>query len=410
MTTLRADTEKKTVKVWNPLVRIFHMSLLVAVGVAYVTQEQQYDAHIQSGYAVLGLVLFRIFWGMAGGRHARFAAFWPTPAGLQRYLKDMLRGQAPRYLGHNPAGGLMVIGGVVGALLLPALSALGFVLIYKSSRVLNIAHGQIIAAGAFITYALTVWVGIHIALSFILSMIITFFLAMSVERVFLRRLIGEPIISVIMVTIGLMSIIDGIIYMTPFGSENFSFPEFLPKTPLMFWGVSISWTQLVGLIITFIMIGGFTWFFKASTIGISMRAVSDDQFASMSIGISVPKVFGLAWAAAGLSAAAAGGIDHVHGHGIAGKHAVQAAHQLDALRDRRGIVRIREVRGLGALDHVDELGRHLVPAGVLGLGPESGARVDRLAARAPDVAVVHVVVVRNGDGRPIANDLSELPT
>jgi branched-chain amino acid transport system permease protein len=131
---------------------------------------------------------------------------------------------------------------------------------------------------------------------------------MSVERIFLRRLIGEPIISVIMVTIGLMSIIDGIIYMTPFGAENFSFPEFLPKEPISFWGVSMSWTQLVGVIITFIMIGGFTWFFKASTVGISMRAVSDDQFASMSVGISVPKVFGLAWATAGLSAAAAGGI------------------------------------------------------------------------------------------------------
>ena len=201
---------------------------------------------------------------------------------------------------------LVVSGIVVGSIY--ALSALGFVLIYKSSRVLNIAHGQIIASGAFITYALTVWMGIHIAVSFVLSMIITFFLAMSVERVFLRRLIGEPIISVIMVTIGLMSIIDGIIYMTPFGAENFSFPEFLPKIPLTFWGISISWTQLVGVIITFIMIAAFTWFFKASTVGISMRAVSDDQFASMSIGISVPKVFGLAWATAGLSAAAAGGI------------------------------------------------------------------------------------------------------
>ena len=201
---------------------------------------------------------------------------------------------------------LVVSGIVVGSIY--ALSALGFVLIYKSSRVLNIAHGQIIASGAFITYALTVWLGVHIAVSFVLSMIITFFLAMSVERVFLRRLIGEPIISVIMVTIGLMSIIDGVIYMTPFGAENFSFPEFLPQEPISYLGVSISWTQMVGVIITFSMIGAFTWFFKASTVGISMRAVSDDQFASMSIGISVPRVFGLAWATAGLSAAAAGGI------------------------------------------------------------------------------------------------------
>ncbi len=201
---------------------------------------------------------------------------------------------------------LVASGIVVGSIY--ALSALGFVLIYKSSRVLNIAHGQIIAAGAFVTYALTVWVGIPIYISFLMSLIITFFLAMSVERVFLRRLIGEPIISVIMVTIGLMSILDGLIYMTPFGAENFSFPEFLPKTPISLGGVSISWTQLVGVIITVILIVGFTWFFKRSTLGISMRAVSDDQMASMSIGISIPKVFGLAWATAGFSAAAAGGI------------------------------------------------------------------------------------------------------
>ncbi|MGD9330652.1 MAG: branched-chain amino acid ABC transporter permease [Desulfobacterales bacterium] len=218
---------------------------------------------------------------------------------------------------------LVVSGIVVGSIY--ALSALGFVLIYKSSRVLNIAHGQIIAAGAFIAYALTVMGGIPIYISFFISVVITFFLAMSVERVFLRRLIGEPIISVIMVTIGLMSIIDGLVYLTPFGTENFSFPEFLPNTPISFGGVSISWTQLVGVIITTIMIGAFSWFFKRSTIGVSMRAVSDDQLASMSVGISVPKVFGLAWATAGLSAAAAGGIignitglnfDTLHAFGI----------------------------------------------------------------------------------------------
>lgn len=218
---------------------------------------------------------------------------------------------------------LVVSGIVVGSIY--ALSALGFVLIYKSSRVLNIAHGQIIAAGAFITYGLTVWAHIPIYISLPTSMVITFFLAMSVERIFLRRLIGQPIISVIMVTIGLMSILDGLIYLTPFGTENFSFPPFLPTSPISFGGVSISWTQLVGVVVTFSMIGGFSWFFKKSTIGISMRAVSDDQLASMSIGISVPKVFGLAWAMAGLSAAAAGAIignitglnfDTLHAFGI----------------------------------------------------------------------------------------------
>ena len=218
---------------------------------------------------------------------------------------------------------LVFSGVVVGSIY--ALAAIGFVLIYKSSRVLNLAHGQLIAAGAYITYILTVWVGIPIYLSFVMSMIITFFLAMSVERIFLRRLIGEPIISVIMVTIGLMSIIDGVIYLTPFGSENFSFPSFLPTEPITLWGTYLSYTQVVGVIITFVLIGAFSWFFKKSTVGISMRAVSDDQMASMSIGISVPKVFGLAWATAGLTAAAAGGIlgnivglnfDTLHAFGI----------------------------------------------------------------------------------------------
>ena len=199
---------------------------------------------------------------------------------------------------------IVVSGIVVGSIY--ALAALGLVLVYKSSRVANFAHGQIIAAGAFITFFLTVRVGVPIFIAFLASMIITFFLAMSVERIFLRRLIGEPIISVIMVTIGLASIIDGLIYLTPFGSENFSFPEFLPTDPLSLGGVSISWTQLVGLIITTVLIGAFSWFFKKSTVGISMRAVSDDQFGAMSVGISVPRVFGLAWATAGLSAAAAG--------------------------------------------------------------------------------------------------------
>jgi branched-chain amino acid transport system permease protein len=201
---------------------------------------------------------------------------------------------------------LVVSGIVVGSIY--ALSALGFVLIYKSSRVLNIAHGQIIAGGAFIVYALTVFVGLPLYISFVSSMVITFFLAMSVERIFLRRLIGEPIISVIMVTIGLMSILNGVIYLTPFGSRNYSFPEFLPTVPLSVGDVSISWTQLVGVVITALLIGAFSWFFKRSTLGISMRAVSDDQFAAMSVGISVPRVFGLAWAMAGLSAAAAGAI------------------------------------------------------------------------------------------------------
>jgi branched-chain amino acid transport system permease protein len=87
-------------------------------------------------------------------------------------------------------------------------------------------------------------------ISFLLSMVITFFLAMSVERIFLRRLIGEPIISVIMVTIGLMSILDGMIFLTPLAPSIFLSPISANHDLISFGGVSISWTQLVGVIVT----------------------------------------------------------------------------------------------------------------------------------------------------------------
>ena len=200
---------------------------------------------------------------------------------------------------------LLVSGIVVGSIY--ALAALGFVLIYKSSRVINFAHGQIIAVGCFITYALNAWMHVPIFLAFLAGIVLTFFMSMSVEKIFLRRMIGEPIISVIMVTIGLASVLDGLVLLTPFGGQNFSFESFLPETPIMLGGdVSMSWTQFVGVLVTTTLIAGFSWFFKSSTIGISMRAVSDDQLASMSVGVSIPKVFGLAWACAGLTAAAAG--------------------------------------------------------------------------------------------------------
>lgn len=218
---------------------------------------------------------------------------------------------------------LVVSGVVVGCIY--TLVALGFVLIYKSSRVVSLAQGQILAIGCFTIFALSVWVGLPIYLAFGLGLAASFLLGLVIERLFLRRLIGEPIISVIMVTIGLASVLDGLIYLTPFGSVNFSFPVFLPETPIELAGVTISWIQLTSVLLTVVLIGGFGWFFKYSTLGIAMRAVSDDQLAALSIGVSVERVFGLAWAISGLSTAAAGFVvgnvtglnfDTIHGIGI----------------------------------------------------------------------------------------------
>lgn len=196
-------------------------------------------------------------------------------------------------------------GVVIGSIY--ALAALGFVLIYKSSRVINFAHGQIIATGAFIAFALT-QKGVNFWLAGLIAMAATFVLGMLIERVFLRKMVGEPIISVIMVTIGLSSVIEGLIHLTPYGAGNFSFttPAILNGDGIDFFGTQLSRVQIAGVLAALGLLGGFTYFFNKSTLGITMRAVADDQMAAMSVGTSVERVFALAWAAAGLTAAAAG--------------------------------------------------------------------------------------------------------
>lgn len=97
-----------SVKVWDPLVRIFHWSLAAGFLLAYVTGEEYGSLHETLGYSVLGLVAFRFVWGIAGPEYARFTSFVPSPSRLFGYLKSMVAGKETRYLGHNPAGGTMV--------------------------------------------------------------------------------------------------------------------------------------------------------------------------------------------------------------------------------------------------------------------------------------------------------------
>jgi cytochrome b len=97
------------VRVWDPLVRIFHWSLVALFITAWATGDEVKRLHEAAGYAILGLVAFRIVWGLVGAKHARFGDFVPRPSTLTGYLRDMVRCRARRYLGHNPAGGAMTI-------------------------------------------------------------------------------------------------------------------------------------------------------------------------------------------------------------------------------------------------------------------------------------------------------------
>ncbi|RMG35194.1 MAG: cytochrome B [Gammaproteobacteria bacterium] len=100
---------QQMVKVWDPLVRIFHWSLVSAFFIAYLTEDDWMTVHVWAGYLVGGQVAFRLFWGFVGPRHARFSDFVRAPGEAIAYLKDELSGRARRYLGHNPAGGAMVV-------------------------------------------------------------------------------------------------------------------------------------------------------------------------------------------------------------------------------------------------------------------------------------------------------------
>ncbi len=97
------------IKVWDPLVRLFHWSLVAAFVIAYLTGDELEEVHVLAGYFIAGLVVFRLIWGVIGTQHARFSDFVFRPATVIAYLKDILAFRARRYIGHNPAGGAMVI-------------------------------------------------------------------------------------------------------------------------------------------------------------------------------------------------------------------------------------------------------------------------------------------------------------
>lgn len=100
---------QERIKVWDPLVRVFHWTLVVAFTLAYATGDEVLGLHVVAGYTIAGLLLVRIVWGLVGTRYARFSNFVTAPAMVTSYLKDVIAFRARRYLGHNPAGGAMVV-------------------------------------------------------------------------------------------------------------------------------------------------------------------------------------------------------------------------------------------------------------------------------------------------------------
>ena len=105
----RHSVPPSQIYVWDPLVRLFHWSLVVAFTVAYLTEDDLLNVHVWAGYLVGGLVVARVTWGFVGPAHARFADFLCSPADTLRYVRDLVLFRAKRHLGHSPGGGAMVV-------------------------------------------------------------------------------------------------------------------------------------------------------------------------------------------------------------------------------------------------------------------------------------------------------------
>lgn len=186
-----------------------------------------------------------------------------------------------------------------------ALVALGFVLIYKASDVINFAQGEFLVIGAYLMYGFMVQLGVPWSVSVLLTMAIAAVIGVLVERFVLRPLIGEPIISVIMVTIGLASLLEAIVSAI-WGTTARPFPTFLPTGTVAIGSAVIPTDRLVAIVLAGLLFVIFTLFFRFSREGIAMRATADDQQAALSMGISVKKIFALAWSIASVTAAIAG--------------------------------------------------------------------------------------------------------
>ena len=186
-----------------------------------------------------------------------------------------------------------------------ALAAAGFVVIYKASDVINFAQGDLLLLGTYLIFFAVAQTGLPWSLGVLVTVLLAVAVALAVERLVLRPLVGEPIISMIMVTIGLSSVLRGAINAI-WGPNPRAFESFLPAGDLVIGPAVLSAARVLSIPIALAVLGALGLFFRYARDGIAMRAIADDQQAALSMGISIPRVFGVAWGLAAASAAIGG--------------------------------------------------------------------------------------------------------
>jgi branched-chain amino acid transport system permease protein len=205
---------------------------------------------------------------------------------------------------------LVITGIMLGSIF--ALVALGWVLIYKCSGVLNLAMGELTMIGGYVCLALyqrfSEIMPLHTAfvLALIGAMIIGLILGFLTERIFLRKMIGEPVLAVIMVTVGLSFFFKGMVFIIWDTDTQVFLPRIFPIEPLMLFGVAVGQVYLWSFVAALILMVVFVCFFKYTRWGLSMQACADDEMAALSLGVSAKFVYAMAWAIAFMAAGVGG--------------------------------------------------------------------------------------------------------
>ncbi|MFH1488495.1 MAG: branched-chain amino acid ABC transporter permease, partial [Pseudomonadota bacterium] len=199
----------------------------------------------------------------------------------------------------------LITGILVGGIY--ALVALGWVLIYKCSGVLNLAMGELTLIGAYV--ALYFYqAGVPFVIAVVLTLAVGIVLGFLTERIFLDKLIGEPILSVIMVTVGLSFFFRGVVeFIWGTDTKVFTPPIFSIK-PITLGFLKISPVYLWSFILSIVLLIVFMAFFKYTRWGLSMQATADDETAALSLGVSARFVYAAAWAIAFMSAGVGGAL------------------------------------------------------------------------------------------------------
>jgi branched-chain amino acid transport system permease protein len=198
---------------------------------------------------------------------------------------------------------LVISGLAVGALY--SLIALGFVIIYKASDILNFAHGEITMLSAYIFYTSNALVKLPFFISFAVTLVFSFLLGLMVERVLLRRMIGEPVFAIIMVTMGLAIMMRSAIKMS-WGAFNLTIPRYFPEDPIFLGEIVLPWPFLVMIVAAVGFFFLFFLFFRFSRKGLAMRATANRQDIAYIMGIDVKGIFALSWGIACLVSSVGG--------------------------------------------------------------------------------------------------------